>query len=125
MLTMNYFYCSYTCLYQSLYYLFLITGVEAVGVVTAVGPGVSGRKVGDPVAYAGNPMGAYAEEQILPAVKAVPLPPSIDPIVAASIMVKGMTTWYLVRQCFKVGFLFPHPKNFMFYRCLLARLLVE
>ncbi|CAA0834550.1 GroES-like zinc-binding alcohol dehydrogenase family protein [Striga hermonthica] len=77
-------------------------GMEAVGVVTAVGPGLTGRKVGDVVAYAGLPMGAYAEEQILPAEKVVPVPPSIDPIVAASIMLKGMTAQFLLRRCFKV-----------------------
>ncbi|XWS36972.1 hypothetical protein CRYUN_Cryun19dG0003200 [Craigia yunnanensis] len=77
-------------------------GVEAVGEVTTVGPGLTGRKVEDIVAYAG-PMGSYAEEQILPADKVVPVPPSIDPIIAASVMLKGMTTQYLVRRCFKVG----------------------
>ncbi|KAL2227232.1 uncharacterized protein LOC105160627 [Sesamum indicum] len=77
-------------------------GMEAVGVVTAVGPGLTGRKVGDLVGYAGNPMGAYAEEQILPADKVVPVPPSIDPIIAASVMLKGMTAQFLLRQCFKV-----------------------
>ncbi|CAN4097782.1 unnamed protein product [Withania somnifera] len=77
-------------------------GMEAVGVVTAVGPGLTGRKVGDIVAYAGNPMGSYAEEQILPADKVVPVPPSIDPIVAASILLKGMTAQFLLRRCFKV-----------------------
>ncbi|XP_055831433.1 uncharacterized protein LOC129900474 [Solanum dulcamara] len=77
-------------------------GMEAVGVVTAVGPGLTGRKVGDIVAYAGHPMGAYAEEQILPADKVVPVPPSIDPIVAASILLKGMTAQFLLRRCFKV-----------------------
>ncbi|KAK4431671.1 2-haloacrylate reductase [Sesamum alatum] len=76
--------------------------MEAVGVVTAVGPGLTGRKVGDLVAYAGKPMGAYAEEQILPADKVVPVPPSIDPIIAASVLLKGMTAQFLVRQCFKV-----------------------
>lgn len=81
----------------------LITGMEAVGEVTAVGPGLTGRKVGDVVAYAGNPMGSYAEEQILPADKVVPVPPSVDPIIAASIMLKGMTAQFLVRRCFKVG----------------------
>ncbi|CAN6569188.1 unnamed protein product [Malus baccata var. baccata] len=60
-------------------------GMEACGVVTAVGPGVIGRRVGDLVAYVGTPMGSYAEEQILPANKVVPVPPSIDPIVAASV----------------------------------------
>ncbi|KAH6812365.1 GroES-like zinc-binding alcohol dehydrogenase family protein [Perilla frutescens var. frutescens] len=79
-----------------------IPGVEAVGEVTSVGPGVSGVKVGDLVACAGHSMGAYAEEQILPALKVVPVPSSIDPIVAASIMAKGMTARYLVHHCFKV-----------------------
>ncbi|KAI8564536.1 hypothetical protein RHMOL_Rhmol03G0189400 [Rhododendron molle] len=77
-------------------------GMEAAGVVTAVGPGLTGRKVGDFVAYAGNPMGSYAEEQILPAEKVVPVPPSLDPIVAASVILKGMTAHMLVRRCFKV-----------------------
>ena len=54
--------------------------------VTAVGPGLTGRQVGDLVAYAGDPMGSYAEEQILPANKVVPVPPSIDPIIAASVI---------------------------------------
>ncbi|KAE9465034.1 hypothetical protein C3L33_03068, partial [Rhododendron williamsianum] len=76
-------------------------GREAAGVVTAVGPGLTGRKVGDVVAYAGNPMGSYAEEQILPAEKVVTVPPSLDPIVAASVILKGMTVHMLVRQCFK------------------------
>ncbi|KAK7325045.1 hypothetical protein VNO77_29086 [Canavalia gladiata] len=77
-------------------------GMEAVGVVTAVGAGLTGRQVGDLVAYAGQPMGSYAEEQILPANKVVPVPPSIDPAVAASIMLKGMTAHFLLRRCFKV-----------------------
>ncbi|XP_043716452.1 2-haloacrylate reductase-like [Telopea speciosissima] len=77
-------------------------GMEAVGVVTAVGPGLTDRKVGDVVAYAGLPMGSYSEEQILPANVAVPVPPSIDPIIGASIMLKGMTAQFLVRRCFKV-----------------------
>ncbi|OMO94857.1 Alcohol dehydrogenase superfamily, zinc-type [Corchorus capsularis] len=77
-------------------------GMEAVGEVTAVGPGLTGRKVGDVVAYGGNPIGSYAEEQILPADKVVPVPPSVDPIIAASIMLKGMTAQFLLRRCFKV-----------------------
>lgn len=81
----------------------VVSGFEAVGEVTAVGPGLTGRKVGDLVAYAGNPLGSYAEEQILPANVAVPVPSSIDPTVAASIMLKGMTAQLLVRRCFKVS----------------------
>ncbi|KAG7017081.1 qor [Cucurbita argyrosperma subsp. argyrosperma] len=77
-------------------------GMEAAGVVTAVGPGVNDRKVGDLVAYAGNPMGSYSEEQILPADKVVPVPPSVDPTIAASVMLKGMTAQFLLRRCYKV-----------------------
>ena len=76
--------------------------MEAVGVVTAVGPGLTGRKVGDVVAYAGNPMGSYAQEQILPASVAVPVPPSVDHQQAASVMLKGMTAHVLLRRVFKV-----------------------
>ncbi|KAF5745234.1 quinone oxidoreductase [Tripterygium wilfordii] len=77
-------------------------GVEAVGEVTAVGPGLTGRKVGDLIAYAGETMGSYSEQQILLANHVVPLPPNIDPIIAASVMLKGMTTQYLLHHCFKV-----------------------
>lgn len=70
--------------------------------VTAVGPGLSGREVGDLVAQTGA-MGAYAEEQILPANKVILVPPSIDPIVAASCLAKGMTAQCLLHRCFKVG----------------------
>ncbi|KAI3846282.1 hypothetical protein MKW92_026215 [Papaver armeniacum] len=79
-----------------------IPGMEAVGVVTAIGPGLTGRKVGDIVAYCGQPMGSYAEEQILPANVAVTVPPSIDPKIAASVLLKGMTAQMLVRRSFKV-----------------------
>nr|XP_009386386.2 PREDICTED: uncharacterized protein LOC103973525 [Musa acuminata subsp. malaccensis] len=77
-------------------------GMEAVGVVTAVGPGLTDRQVGDVVAYAGNPMGSYSEEQVLPASVVVPVPPSIDHKIAASIMLKGMTAYVLLRRCYKV-----------------------
>ncbi|KAK3020072.1 hypothetical protein RJ639_004072, partial [Escallonia herrerae] len=77
-------------------------GEEGVGVVTAVGPGVTDRKVGELVAYGGYPMGAYAEERILSADNVVPVPPSVDPVVAASVLFKGMTAQYLVHRCFKV-----------------------
>ncbi|KAM5557036.1 hypothetical protein ABKV19_024430 [Rosa sericea] len=79
-----------------------IPGVEACGVVTAVGPGVTGRQVGDVVAFAGGAMGSYVEELILPANKLVPVPPSIDSTVAASLLLKGMTAQFLLHRCFKV-----------------------
>ncbi|KAJ4777708.1 hypothetical protein LUZ62_061965 [Rhynchospora pubera] len=77
-------------------------GMEAVGVVTAVGPGLTGRQVGDVVGYAGRPMGSYSQEHILPASAAVPVPPSIDYSVAASVLLKGMTAHMLLRRVFKV-----------------------
>lgn len=79
-----------------------MTGVESVGEVTAVGLGVTGIKIGDVVACAASSTGAYAEEQTIAAIKVVPLPPSIHPAVAASVMVKGMTARYLLHQCFRV-----------------------
>lgn len=72
-----------------------------------MGPGLTGRKIGDIVAYAGDPMGSYAEEQILPANKVVPVPSSISPVIVASVMFKGMTTQYLLCRCFKVSYM-PH-----------------
>jgi NADPH2:quinone reductase len=48
-------------------------------------------------------MGSYAEEQILPANKVVSVPESISPVIAASVMLKGMTTQFLLRRCFKVS----------------------
>lgn len=76
-------------------------GVEAVGVVTAVGSGVNNLKIGDAVYHSGSAMGTYTEEQIVSAEKAFPLPP-IDPLVVASAMVKGLTARFLVRTWFKV-----------------------
>ncbi|KAI3721617.1 hypothetical protein L2E82_32633 [Cichorium intybus] len=64
--------------------------MEVAGVVIVVGPRVTTCKVGDDVAYAGYPVSAYAEE-IHPADKAVPFPPSIDPIVAAFVLFKGLS----------------------------------
>lgn len=90
--------------YPELFSPFNVAGVEAVGIVTAVGAGLTGRQVGDLVAYAGRPLGSYAEEQILPADRVVPVPPSIEPVIAASVLSKGMTTQFLLRHCFKVSF---------------------
>lgn len=76
-------------------------GVEAAGVVTAVGSGVNDCKIGDAVYHSGSAMGTYTEEQIVLADKAMPLPP-IDPLVVASVMTKGLTARFLVRTWFKV-----------------------
>jgi len=73
-------------------------GSEAAGIVEEVGPGVSGLKPGDRVAYAGGPLGAYSEARVLPADRLVPLPDGITDEQGAAMMLKGMTAWYLVRR---------------------------
>ena len=79
-----------------------IPGSEAAGVVTAVGEGVRDLKVGRRVAYAG-PIGAYAEERLIAADRAVKIPDNVDDQTAAAIMLKGMTAQYLLRRIVKVG----------------------
>jgi NADPH2:quinone reductase len=79
-----------------------IPGMEAAGVVTAVGAGVRDLKVGRRVAYAGE-VGAYAQERLIKADRVVKVPDSIDDRVAASIMLQGMTAQYLLRRTYKVG----------------------
>ena len=70
-------------------------GSEGAGDVVAVGAGVTGFAVGDRIAYTG-PVGAYAEERLLPADKAVRLPPAITYEVAAAALLKGTTAFYLL-----------------------------
>lgn len=79
----------------------LTLGSEGAGVIEAVGPKVKEFKVGDRVAYAG-PIGAYAEMVLRPADRLVKIPAGIDDKVAAAIMLKGMTSWYLCRRTYKV-----------------------
>lgn len=74
-----------------------IPGSEGAGVVEEIGAGVSGVKPGDRVAYAG-PVGAYAEERLVPAHRLVPLPEDVDDRAAAAAMLKGMTAQYLLRR---------------------------
>lgn len=76
-------------------------GMEGAGVVEAVGPKVKGFKAGDRVAYA-NPIGAYAERLLRPAARLIKIPAGVDDKVAAAIMLKGMTAWYLIRRTYKV-----------------------
>lgn len=75
-------------------------GQEGAGTVEAVGSGVTDFKVGDRIAYAGGPNGAYAEERNMPAAKLVKLPDSIGFDTAAAMMLQGMTVQYLLRQVF-------------------------
>ena len=77
-------------------------GAEAAGTVVAVGPEISGFAVGDRIAYASGPPGAYSEERLLPAANAVKLPAGVNAEAAAALMLKGMTAWYLLHRTFPV-----------------------
>jgi len=78
-----------------------IPGVEGAGIIEAAGPGVTGLKAGDRVAYAG-PIGGYAEERLIDADRLVRLPDSISGEQAASMMLKGMTAHMLLRSVHRV-----------------------
>ena len=77
-------------------------GSEAAGVVEAVGPGVTWVKAGDRVGYAGGPPGSYADVRVMPAERLVKVPDGISDQQVAAMMLKGMTTQYLIRRTFKV-----------------------
>ena len=77
-------------------------GGEAAGVVEAVGPGVQSVRVGDRVAYAGGPPGAYSQVRLVPAGTLVPIPEGVTDEIAAAVMLKGMTTQYLIRRTYQV-----------------------
>ncbi|MEK7737307.1 MAG: alcohol dehydrogenase catalytic domain-containing protein, partial [Pseudomonadota bacterium] len=77
-------------------------GLEGAGVVEAVGNAVTELKPGDRVAYAGGPLGAYAEARNIPADRLVKLPDAIDFRTAAAMMLKGMTAQYLLRRTYRV-----------------------
>lgn len=77
-------------------------GTEGAGVVDSVGEGVTHLNVGDRVAYAQGPLGAYAELHTLPASKVVKLPDFIDFDTAAASMLKGLTVQYLLRQTYEL-----------------------
>src|SRR6202140_321165 len=77
-------------------------GGEGAGVVEEVGPGVTDLKAGDRVAYGAAPLGAYAEARLVPADRLLKLPEGIDDKTAAAMMLKGLTTQYLIRQTYRV-----------------------
>jgi len=79
-----------------------VIGSEAAGRVEAIGPGVTEVTVGDRVAYAGGPTGAYTEARVIPAQRLVKLPDGISDPQAAAMMLKGMTAEYLLRRAFMV-----------------------
>ena len=80
-----------------------VPGMEAVGVVEAVGSDVAGFEIGERVAYASGPLGAYAECRCMPAERVVVVPAAIDDRTAAAAMLKGMTAQYLLKQTHPIG----------------------
>jgi NADPH2:quinone reductase len=73
-------------------------GMEAAGVIEAVGEGVSHLKAGDRAAYAATPPGAYCEARVMKAAQVCPLPDAISFEEGAAAMLKGMTTQYLFHR---------------------------
>ncbi len=77
-------------------------GVEAAGVVEAVGPGVTTIREGDRVTYTGSPLGAYSTERVMPAEHLISLPDRIGFDTAAAMTMRGLTTAYLLRRIWPV-----------------------
>jgi NADPH2:quinone reductase len=75
-------------------------GSDAVGVVEAVGPGVTEFVPGDRVGYLMGPQGAYSDLRLIPAEALIPLPDDIADRSAATLIMKGMTAQYLFRQVY-------------------------
>lgn len=81
----------------------LLLGMEAAGVVEAVGEGVTHLAPGDRAAYASNPPGAYSEARVMPATCVVKLPAEIAFDTAAGMMLKGLTAQYLLKKTLPQG----------------------
>lgn len=79
-----------------------IPGIEAVGIVEAVGAGVEGFAVGQRVGYVTGAYGAYAERRVLAAAIAMRLPDTLGDIEAASVLLKGLTACMLIQHVAKV-----------------------
>lgn len=80
-----------------------VLGVEGAGIVEAVGDDVETFRPGDRVAYAGLPIGGYAEARNIPASRLVPVPDGIDDRTAAAAMLRGVTAHMLLRRVYPVG----------------------
>jgi len=78
-------------------------GLEAAGVIKEIGSKVKNFSVGDSVAYAGAPIGAYSTERNYPIKNLVKVPNGIDLEIAATLMTKGLTTYYLLYKAYPVS----------------------
>ena len=78
-------------------------GLEATGIIKELGPNVSNFSIGDKVAYAAVPLGAYSTHRIFPTKNLVKVPKSVDLKVAATLMTKGLTTFYLLHKTYPVS----------------------
>tara|TARA_A100001015_G_scaffold312603_1_gene418091 strand:+ start:1120 stop:2091 length:972 start_codon:yes stop_codon:yes gene_type:complete len=78
-------------------------GMEASGIIKEIGSNVSGFSVGDKVAYAAVPLGAYSTHRIFKTKNLVKVPDEIDLTLAATLMTKGLTTFYLLHKTYSVS----------------------
>ena len=90
---------------SGLYPLKLPTGIgmEASGIIKEVGPNVANFSVGNKVAYAALPLGAYSTHRIYPTKSLIKVPDRIDLTLAATLMTKGLTTYYLLHKTYPVS----------------------
>ena len=79
-----------------------VPGLEAAGVVEALGDGVTNLETGDRVAYGAGPLGAYCEARLMPAERLVRIPSGVNDDTAAAMMLQGMTVEYLLRRTYRV-----------------------
>ena len=77
-------------------------GAEGAGVIKEIGSNVREFKVGDKVAYAGMPLGSYSSDRNYPTKNLVKVPDGIDLEIAATLMTKGLTTFYLLHKTYPV-----------------------
>jgi NADPH2:quinone reductase len=80
-----------------------VIGMEAAGVVEAIGPGVTEVKVGDRVAYASEKPRAYAQAAVMPVLRLVRIPDWLDDETAAAAILKGLTAQYLIRSAYRIS----------------------
>ena len=78
-------------------------GLEASGIIKEIGPNVSNFSIGDKVAYSAVPLGAYSTHRIFKSKNLVKVPKEIDLALAATLMTKGLTTFYLLHKTYPVS----------------------